>query len=119
MAFPIDPGEPSPYEVVLTDVADAEKEAVLEYLAQRSADAQGRWFQDLSRALNDIAWSPRLGAVAPDTDAYDIGVRQVSFGKGRNRYRVLYHIVDEDRLAVVLHIRQTAQRLLTDREEGR
>lgn len=116
MASPSD-GDAPVYKVILTDVAEAEQEAALLWMAQRSPAAARRLLGQMDRALGLLSWSPRAGVVAPDEDAYDVEVRQVSFGAGKSRFRALYHVLEEDRIVRVLHIRHSAQRLLTDKPD--
>ncbi len=98
------------YEVTLTDVAEAEQEASYLWLAGNlSPAAAARWQKDLGRALGTLAWSPRAGVLAPDNDAYHVEVHQYAFGRSQSRWRILYHVIDEDRIVRVLHIRSVGR----------
>lgn len=58
-----------------------------------------RWYEGLFLAAEELSSLPRTNAIAPENDIYDVEVRRLLYygpsgRRGRNVYRVLFHIIE-------------------------
>ena len=106
------------YRVEISSVAEAEADQAFLWMAQQiSQDAAKRWYQGLLQAIGSLAEMPKRCPLAPENSTFSLEVRQLLYGKGRSKYRVIFAIIENtDNPAVrILHIRHSAKRKL-DRE---
>ncbi len=120
------------YRVTETEPAEAEREAAYLRLARLlDPDYAFRWYEDLRRAIEDLAGFPGPLSHARDEEAsafYGYEVRRMLyFGPGNRRlgtpYRVLFTILpfapDEDEAVIrVLRVLHGAQRLAEPQNEA-
>jgi plasmid stabilization system protein ParE len=108
------------YELVITDVADGEIDAIADWLALNvSAEYAGRWYEGLRDALRTLTFMPRSHAIAPENPRYEYEVRRLLYygpskRRGHSVYRVLFHVIepgtgDEPGIVRVLHVRHGAR----------
>lgn len=110
------------YRIQITDVADAEMDALALWLAGKtSAEHAAHWYDGLIDAIGGLAEQPRLHAVARENDQYGVEVRRLLYrgpGKGRRSgtpYRVLFHVIEPaegeaEGIVRVLHLYHGAKR---------
>lgn len=99
------------YKVVLSLRADADLDQAFEWIAADSRRNAIRWYNTCINAINSLALFPKRCPLAPESDAFDIEIRQRLFGP----YRILFTI--RGRTVYVLHVRHGARREL-ESEEG-
>lgn len=113
--------EPTEYEVRLTEVAEMEVAAAYETRRQFAPTGADRWYAGLGRALDSLAQFPKRLPLAPESDVFGGGVRQLVYGKTPTAYRILFLIVEPDDehfgLVRVLHVRHGAQQRFGEFEE--
>ena len=98
------------YQVDLSDVAEAELDAAYLSFSQRSLDAAWRWYTGARAAANTLSMFPRRCPLARENDDFpNHEVRQLLYGKGRNAYRILFIIFEEDAAVRIIHFRHGAQ----------
>ena len=67
------------------------------------------WFNGLEKAILSLHEHPARGAVVPEEDS----LRHLLYGRGRDRYRIIYSIDERNRVVTVLHIRHGARDAFT------
>jgi len=83
-----------PYRVLLTDKAEADVAAVLQWFRdQRATEAGGRWFAQLMSRLDTLEPRPERCPVMPESVDVGDDIRELLLGRGRYRYRILFRIV--------------------------
>jgi plasmid stabilization system protein ParE len=102
------------FEVRVSAAADAEADAIYEWLAQRAPQGAVRWYNGLLDAIESLADFPRRCSLAPEDEHFDEEIRQLLYGKRRNVYRVLFTI--RGNTVHVLHIRHASRRFLHEEE---
>ena len=115
--------EPVSYRVEVSDTADAEADETFFWLAGRSPDLAGRWYEGLLMAYQSLAQFPSRCPLAPENDSFEtVEVRQLLFGTGRNTYRILFYIQermeDESGTVRILHVRHGSRRWLGQTERS-
>jgi plasmid stabilization system protein ParE len=99
--------------IEFTDVAEMEVQDTFLWLLGRSPDHAGRWQAGLEASVNSLAEFPTRCPLAPESDQFDVEVRQQLYG----RYRILFTLVDADGDGAedtvrILHVRHGARRFL-------
>ena len=95
------------YRVVLQPDAEAEIAAAFQFIGDRSAASAEAWLRGLYRLINTLEMFPRRCAIAPETKIVSVEVRQLLFGRGRNKYRIFFTIRGDE--IHVLHVRHAAR----------
>ena len=98
------------YQVVLTDTAKADADQLYRWVVDAAPTHGPKWFDQLVLSLQSLNRFPNRCPRAREADRVRANVRCLLFGRGRNRYRILYE-VDEARETVwILHIRHGSRR---------
>ncbi|NMF64763.1 type II toxin-antitoxin system RelE/ParE family toxin [Brasilonema octagenarum] len=97
-----------------TRTANAEIEAAYFWLRERKPVYADKWFRELMDTIATLQEKPRRCALAPENDALTEEIRQLIYGKSRNKYRILFTIRED--VVFVLHVRHSSQALLTSEE---
>jgi len=101
------------YRVDLTARAERDRDAAFDWYAENySLDFAARWYDGLTQAIHDLAQHPHRFGFAHENSKFSFEVRELLFGGRRYKHRVLFTIHDDQ--VLVLHIRHSAQRDLTD-----
>ena len=104
------------YDVVLTDRADAEMEAVYQWWAENRSQSQAaKWYNTLADAMESLANNPDRCPLARENDRFPMEIRDLYFGVGRRRTHRAVFTIRPDKV-LVLSIRHLAQRDLTPDE---
>lgn len=91
------------HEVLLTDKAEADVEAVLTWFHQQQAtEAGGRWVSQLMAKLGTLEMHPERCALADESSHVGTEIRELLFGRLRYKYRILFRITEES--VVILRI---------------
>jgi plasmid stabilization system protein ParE len=114
-------GEPA-YLVHISEGAEAEVDALFQWLFQLNPVAADHFRDALSEATGSLKAMPRRCPVAPENDLYDREVRLLLFKSGRTIYRLLFTIFEaeeadegEPGAVYVLHVRHGAAQPLGTR----
>ena len=95
------------FRVLIETPASAEIEAVYLWLAARSPRNAARWYHGLMEALATLRDHPARCALARESRHFDVDIRQLLYGRGKQRYRALFIVRGET--IHVLHFRHGAQ----------
>jgi plasmid stabilization system protein ParE len=101
------------YRVILSRRAQRDRDDAFEwYCNNYSQEFAIRWYNGLHAALQRLETAPMRGSEASESHLYPFEVREVLIGTKRKNHRALYTI--HKRNVVVLHVRHTAMRDLTE-----
>jgi len=98
------------YRVIIQPTAEAELDAAYRRIRARASAAAARWFNGIVEAINTLQEFPARCPLAPENGHFAEEIRQLLYGRRRDRYRILFTIGEET--VHVLHIRHGAQRYL-------
>ena len=96
------------YEIEVSPRAAADVDAIVDYISKDSIDAAIRWKELLFRKLDGFVLFPQSCPYAPENTDRAIEIRQAVFGN----YRILFTIVESEKLVRVLTVRHGARRSL-------
>ena len=105
------------YRVDLSSVAKAEADAAFLSFSQYTTAEQAQiWYQGLIKAIGSLQVMPRRCAIARENDFFSQEIRQLTYGKGRHTYRILFTVLDDlvQPTVRVLHVRNASQQTLGD-----
>lgn len=99
------------FQVRTTRTANAEIEVAYSWLKERNPVYADKWFRELMDTIATLQEKPLRCALAPENDALTEEIRQLIYGKSRNKYRILFTIRGDT--VFVLHVRHSSQAWLT------
>lgn len=104
------------YAVIVTPSGKADIYTINAWLLENYPNVADKWLWETSKAVASLAKSPERCAVSQESDAFDVEVRQLLYGKKPHVYRVLFSI--QQTQVFILRVRHTKQKsLLGDAEE--
>ena len=108
------------YQVETSDEAEAELDAAYLFFLQRSPDAAMRWYMGARAAIASLSTFPRRCPLARENADYPSNeVRQLLYGTGREAYRIIYTIFEDEAEVRILQFRHGArQSRQRDQEDG-
>ena len=101
------------FQVRLTQTAKAEIDTAYAWLRRNPVYAD-KWFRELMDTIATLQEKPLRCALAPENDALAEEIRQLIYGKSRNKYRILFAIREDT--VFVLHVRHSSQAPLIGEE---
>jgi plasmid stabilization system protein ParE len=104
------------FTVVIARSARDEIADAVRWTAERSPDAAARWLDGLERTLDRLRELPTRCPLAPESKALGREVRQLLYGRRRNRYRILFAVRGDK--VHVLHVRHGARDFLAPGDFG-
>lgn len=105
------------FQVFIHPHAEQDMDDVHEWIARDNPQAADRWYDGLLDALLTLESHPERFRLSPETRRRLTvrETRQMLYGKGFWKYRVLYEI--RDNTVAVLHVRHGARRWLGEMED--
>ena len=100
------------YHIEISSIAEAEADTAFLRLSQITSPTKARqWYSGLLQAIASLSQMPKRCPLARENKYFSQEIRQLIYGRGRNSYRVLFTILEEqDVLTVrILHIRHASQ----------
>ena len=104
------------FQVKTSKAAELQIETVYLWLEKRSKAYADEWFKGLMNAIASLQEKPQRCSLAIEHEVFTEEVRQLLYGKARNKYRILFTIRED--IVYVLFLRHTSQALLTGDEIG-
>ncbi|WP_309476429.1 type II toxin-antitoxin system RelE/ParE family toxin [Scytonema millei] len=79
-----------------------------------SSEKASQWYEGLLRVIESLSEMPKRCSLAREDRYFSQEIRQLLYGKGRNSYRILFTIIENNEAATVriLHIRHAAQQTI-------
>jgi plasmid stabilization system protein ParE len=109
------------YSIEISSVAEAEADNAFLRLSQvTSSTRASQWYSGLLQAIKSLSQMPKRCSLARENEYFSQEIRQLLYGRGRNSYRILFTILEGQKVSKVriLHIRRgTQQTLGEDTEE--
>lgn len=100
------------YQVIITPSAKADIFEINARLLENYPETAEKWLYGISQAVTSLAESPARCPISPESEAFDVVVRQLIYGKKPHIYRILFSIQEER--VYILRIRSTRQQSLLD-----
>lgn len=108
------------YRVEMSRPALKDAENAYLWIKGESAERANEWFRGLVEAVNSLKNFPNRCPIAPENRSFVIEIRQLLYGKNKNRFRIIFGIsVDEktgENVVLIYRIRHGSQKYLSDLE---
>jgi plasmid stabilization system protein ParE len=101
--------------VRLTQTAKVEIDTAYSWLREQNPVYADKWFREMMDTIASLQEKPLRCALAPENDVLTEEIRQLLYGKLKNKYRILFAIREDT--VFVLHIRHSSQAPLMGEEE--
>jgi plasmid stabilization system protein ParE len=82
------------YRVIVLPGAEAEIANAVAWIAEHSPVAAARWLEGIRQAMRTLSEMPSRCPIAGDDFGSVVVVRQLFYGRRRNRYRILFTVKD-------------------------
>ena len=99
------------FKVKLTHNAKHEIDLAYLWLKQHNASYADKWFRDLMNTIATLQDKPKRCTLARENDAFPQEIRQLIFGKSKNKYRIVFTILEDT--VYILYLRHSAQSAIT------
>lgn len=100
------------FQVIITPSAKADIFETNTWFLENYPDVAESWLWGISQAITSLSEFPERCPVSLESEAFDVVVRQLFYGKKPHTYRILFSIKDEK--VYILRVRSTKQRSLLD-----
>lgn len=100
------------FQVIITPSAKADIFETNTWLLENYPTSAADWLWGISQAVTSLSKLPERCPISPESEAFDIVVRQLLYGKKPHIYRILFSIQNEK--VYVLRVRSTKQQSLLD-----
>jgi plasmid stabilization system protein ParE len=108
------------YRIEISRMAEAEADGAFLRLSQViSPTKASQWYSGLLQAIESLSQMPKRCSLARENKHFSQEVRQLIYSRGRNSYRVLFAILDDQAIPTVriLHIRHASQQTIGEKPE--
>jgi plasmid stabilization system protein ParE len=108
------------YRIDFSSTAKAEADAAFLRFSQFAQPERAQeWYQGLMKAVSSLQQMPNRCGLARENDFFSQEVRQLIYGRGKSTYRVLFTILEDQKVPTVriLHVRNAAQRTVGEAED--
>jgi plasmid stabilization system protein ParE len=80
------------YRVIVLPGAEADMANAVDWIAEDSPVAAARWLEGIRQAISTLSEMSSRCPVAGDDFGSEVIVRQLFYGRRRNRYRILFTV---------------------------
>lgn len=100
------------FQIIITPSAKADIFETNTWLLENHLDTANSWLWEISKAVSSLSKFPTRCQISQESEAFDVEVRQLIFGKKPHIYRILFSIQNE--IIYILRVRSTKQKNLLD-----
>ena len=100
------------FQVIITPSAKADIFEANTWLLENYPDLADKWLWGMSEAITSLRKFPERCPISPESEAFDVVVRQLFYGRKPHSYRILFSIQNEK--IYILRVRSTKQKSLLD-----
>ena len=100
------------YQIIITPSAKADIFETNTWFLENHPNLAEKWLWGISQAVASLSKFPERCVVSFESEAFDVVVRQLIYGKKPHTYRILFSIQDEK--VYVLRVRSTKQKNILD-----
>ena len=87
------------YRIEISSAAEAEADSAFLRLSQVTSPVKAsQWYSGLLQAVESLSQMPKRCPLAPENEYFSQEIRQLIYGRGRNSYRVLFTVLEEQNI---------------------
>ena len=99
------------FQVKLTRSSEQQIESIYLWIKKRNPEYADQWFRGLMNLIATLQDKPRRCPLVKENYSTSEEIRQILYGKSRNKYRVVFAIREDT--VHILYIRHSAQSSIT------
>ncbi len=99
------------FQVELTRSSEQQIEAIYLWLKARNPEYADQWFRGLMNLIATLQDKPRRCALIKKNHFTSEEIRQILYGKSRNKYRVIFAVRED--IVHIVYVRHSAQSSIT------
>ncbi len=99
------------FQVRLTRSSEQQIEAIYLWLKDRNPEYADQWFRGLMNLIATLQDKPRRCPLVKENHSTSEEIRQILYGKSRNKYRVIFAIREDT--VHIIYVRHSAQSSIT------
>ena len=99
------------FQVRLTRSSEQQIEAIYLWLKDRNPEYADQWFRGLMNLIATLQDKPRRCPLVKENHSISEEIRQILYGKSRNKYRVIFAI--RENTVHIIYVRHSAQSSIT------
>ncbi|MEA5488776.1 MULTISPECIES: type II toxin-antitoxin system RelE/ParE family toxin [Pseudanabaena] len=99
------------FQVRLTRSSEQQIEAIYLWLKDRNPEYADQWFRGLMNLIATLQDKPRRCPLVKENHSTSEEIRQILYGKSRNKYRVIFAI--RENTVHIIYVRHSAQSSIT------
>ena len=100
------------FQVLITPSAKADIFEINTWLLSNYPNIAEKWLFGISQAVTSLSRFPERCLISPESEAFDVIVRQLIYGKKPHTYRILFSIQNDK--VFILRVRSTKQQSLSE-----
>lgn len=101
------------FQVLITPSAKADIFEINAWLLENYPDIAEKWLFGMSQSITSLSKIPERCPVSSESEAFDVIVHQLIYGKKPHTYRILFSIQNDK--VFILRVRSTRQQSLLDK----
>jgi plasmid stabilization system protein ParE len=87
------------HRIEISSIAEAEADKAFLWISQiTSPERASRWYEGLLKAIESLSEMPKRCSLARENEYFSPEIRQLIYGRGRNSYRILFTVVEDEML---------------------
>jgi plasmid stabilization system protein ParE len=103
------------YKIEISSLAESEADQAFLWILKTSSPEKARqWYKELLKTIFSLSKMPKRCPLARENNYFSLEIRQLLYGNGRQSYRILFTILEQEKSPTVriLHIRHASQSTL-------
>ena len=100
------------HQILITPSAKADIFETNTWFLENHPDLAEKWLFGISQAISSLSKFPERCPVSAESEAFDVVVRQLIYGKKPHTYRILFSIQEAN--VYILRVRSTRQKSILD-----
>ncbi len=100
------------FQIIITPSGKADIFGINTWLLENYENLAEKWIWGLSQTISSLSKFPERCPTIPESESFDVEVRQIIYGKKPHTYRILFSIQNEK--VYILRVRSTKQQGLLD-----
>ncbi|MEZ5691908.1 MAG: type II toxin-antitoxin system RelE/ParE family toxin [Rickettsiales bacterium] len=100
------------YKIIIQPQAEADVEFIYGYVAAFSLISARKWRMGVFSSIASLSVMPNRYSLILESEDFEYEIRHLLYGRNTSCYRIIYHVVEEDKEVRILTIRHASRQPL-------